>query len=101
MQGFCTVLHTNGKRRATGCWMTDFLGCLALHSTPGTCFACAGFPLSNQDGMSVKQESKMNSVFSAGALIPLWILGAGLVVGVMQWFSTPRPVPRDRQIGSL
>lgn len=37
----------------------------------------------------------MNAVFSSGALIPLWILGAGLILGVMQWFSTPRPIPRD------
>jgi len=37
----------------------------------------------------------MNSVFSTGAFIPLWILGAGLAMGIIQWFSTPNPAPRD------
>lgn len=38
----------------------------------------------------------MNSMFSSGALIPLWILGAGLIAGVMQLLSTPRSARRDR-----
>jgi|GEM_PF-5944399 len=33
----------------------------------------------------------MDSFFSAGALIPLWILGAGLVAGVIELMRTPSP----------
>lgn len=27
----------------------------------------------------------------AGALIPLWILGAGLLAGIIEWMRTPKP----------
>lgn len=33
----------------------------------------------------------MDSMFSTGALIPLWILGAGLVAGVIALVVSPTP----------
>ncbi len=39
----------------------------------------------------------MNEIFSQGVLIPLWILGAGLVWGIVMSFTAPEPVQdRDR-----
>jgi hypothetical protein len=32
----------------------------------------------------------MNDFSAFGALIPLWILGAGLVLGLLEWINTPR-----------
>jgi hypothetical protein len=33
----------------------------------------------------------MDSIFSTGALIPAWILGAGLVAGVIALVLSPTP----------
>lgn len=74
----------------------DFLGdCPVMRLVLGTPLAGISLQLSINDVMFVNQESSMNSVFSVGALIPLWILGAGLILGVIQWFSTPNPASRD------
>lgn len=32
----------------------------------------------------------MNAVSSFGGLIPLWIIGAPLVFGIIEWMSTPK-----------
>jgi hypothetical protein len=37
----------------------------------------------------------MNEFFSMGALIPLWILGAGMVLGFLQLGATPKPRRRE------
>jgi hypothetical protein len=33
----------------------------------------------------------MDEYFSIGALIPLWILGSGWVLGIVQWVTRPTP----------
>ncbi len=33
----------------------------------------------------------MDSFFSTGGLIPLWILGAGLLAGLIELMRTPNP----------
>lgn len=33
----------------------------------------------------------MDSIFSTGGLLPLWILGAGLLSGVLELIRTPSP----------
>lgn len=37
----------------------------------------------------------MNDFSTFGALIPVWILGAGLALGVLEWITTPRPSARS------
>jgi hypothetical protein len=32
----------------------------------------------------------MSELFSTGALIPIWILGSGLLLGIIGWISAPR-----------
>lgn len=36
----------------------------------------------------------MDSIFTSGALIPAWILGAGLVAGVIALVASPTPTRR-------
>ena len=36
----------------------------------------------------------MNDYSAIGALIPLWILGSALALGVLEWIVTPRPRSR-------
>ncbi len=33
----------------------------------------------------------MTAMSTFGAFIPLWIIGAPLVIGIIEWVSTPKP----------
>ncbi len=60
---------------------------------PGTRLAGRGFRLTNA-GLRAAKGATMNEFSAFGGLIPLWILGAGLALGVLEWMTTPRR--RDR-----
>jgi len=45
-------------------------------------------------GLRAAKGATMNEFSAFGGLIPLWILGAGLALGVLEWMTTPRR--RDR-----
>lgn len=59
-----------------------------------------GLPLesSYQSGLRPATEIKMNDFSALGGLIPLWILGAGLALGVLEWMTTPRSRDRSRVV---
>lgn len=44
------------------------------------------------DGRPVGKEISMNELFSMGVLIPLWIPGAGLAMGIVLMMKAPAPL---------